>query len=213
MKITKLGHCCLLIEVKGRKILTDPGVFSTGQDQLKDIDLLVITHEHQDHLHTGFVTAIIRNNPQMEIWTNSSVAAILRELGVKSELFEDGMKKKIGAVSIEGFGKQHAEVFPGLPRVENTGLLIDGYLFYPGDALTVIKPKVKLLALPVTGPWLKMSEAINYALEQKPVSAFPVHDGLLKSPGAFYPIINKLLAAGKIDFIPLAEGDSTEEKA
>jgi len=28
MKITKLGHCCLLIETKGKRVLTDPGSYT-----------------------------------------------------------------------------------------------------------------------------------------------------------------------------------------
>ena len=38
MNITKLGHCCLLIEEKGLRILTDPGAYSTGQNEIKNID-------------------------------------------------------------------------------------------------------------------------------------------------------------------------------
>ncbi|MBI2052837.1 MAG: MBL fold metallo-hydrolase, partial [Candidatus Ryanbacteria bacterium] len=29
MKITKFGHCCLLIKENGVRILTDPGTYST----------------------------------------------------------------------------------------------------------------------------------------------------------------------------------------
>jgi hypothetical protein len=32
MKIKKLGHCCLVIEENGVKVMTDPGSFSSGMD-------------------------------------------------------------------------------------------------------------------------------------------------------------------------------------
>lgn len=32
MKITKIGHCCLVIEKANRKILTDLGTYSDGQN-------------------------------------------------------------------------------------------------------------------------------------------------------------------------------------
>lgn len=49
MKITKFGHCCLLIEENGVRILTDPGTYSTQQSEVKNIDFVLITHEHADH--------------------------------------------------------------------------------------------------------------------------------------------------------------------
>ncbi len=30
MKIKKIGHCCLIIETKGVRIMTDPGTFTTA---------------------------------------------------------------------------------------------------------------------------------------------------------------------------------------
>ena len=41
MKITKLGHCCLVIEEKGLKILTDPGSYTDTQNNIKEIQELV----------------------------------------------------------------------------------------------------------------------------------------------------------------------------
>lgn len=55
MKITKLGHCCLVIEEAGQKILTDPGTFTTSQNDMTDINILLITHEHADHYHLDSV--------------------------------------------------------------------------------------------------------------------------------------------------------------
>ena len=52
MKITKLGHCCLLIETKDKRILTDPGSYTVeAHSKLGNIDYILFTHEHQDHYH------------------------------------------------------------------------------------------------------------------------------------------------------------------
>ena len=50
MQLTHLGHACLLIEVDGARILVDPGVFSHGFEELSDLDAIVITHQHTDHV-------------------------------------------------------------------------------------------------------------------------------------------------------------------
>jgi L-ascorbate metabolism protein UlaG (beta-lactamase superfamily) len=64
MKITKFGQCCLLIEVAGKRVLTDPGVFSTTQNDLTNLDLILITHEHGDHLHSESLQAILEKKPR-----------------------------------------------------------------------------------------------------------------------------------------------------
>ncbi len=46
MNITKIGHCCLLIKEQGLTILTDPGTWTTDQNNLTGIDVVLITHEH-----------------------------------------------------------------------------------------------------------------------------------------------------------------------
>ena len=66
MNVTKLDHCCLLINHKGLRILTDPGHYTVDlQNRLKNIDIILITHEHQDHLHTESLHELIKNNPKV----------------------------------------------------------------------------------------------------------------------------------------------------
>ena len=53
MKITKFGHCCLLVEENGVRILTDPGIYSTQQNEIKNIDILYLEHLHQGLCYFG----------------------------------------------------------------------------------------------------------------------------------------------------------------
>src|ERR1700690_2016484 len=101
MKITKIGHCCLLIEEGGKRILTDPGSYSTGQDELKDIDLVIISHEHQDHLHVDSVKKIFANNPQAKIISNSAVAKILSAENIACEVVEGTSKTDFKGIVIQ----------------------------------------------------------------------------------------------------------------
>ncbi len=182
MKVTKLGHCCLVIEIRGVRFLTDPGNYTTLQNEAKNIDCLVISHEHTDHLHVESVKTILKNNPQAIIISNDSVGKILKKEKIPYIKVSDGENYDFKGVKISGHGLKHAEVYRNYEQVENTGYFFDNKLFYPGDAFTNPDKQVDILALPVVGPWLKISESIDYALAIKPRVAFGVHDANLAFP-------------------------------
>src|SRR3989338_5542153 len=84
MKIKKLGHCCFIAEPKtGVRIMTDPGAFSALQLQEKNINAIIITHEHQDHLHIDSLKKVLENNPNAIVITNTAVGKLLDEAGIK----------------------------------------------------------------------------------------------------------------------------------
>jgi L-ascorbate metabolism protein UlaG (beta-lactamase superfamily) len=211
MRITKIGHCCLLIETKGLRILTDPGTYSTKQDEVTGVNVILITHEHADHLHIDSLKRVLAKNPEARIVTNNAVASILREEGVGDMIIvENGEVSAIESIQFAGFGDEHATIYPEWNNVQNTGYLIDNKLFYPGDAFTDPECPVDVLALPVAGPWMKISEAVDYAKKLKPRVCFPVHDGILKSPGLPHRIPATFLPNYSIEFIPMLEGDVQE---
>lgn len=183
MTITKFGHCCVLIEVKEKRILVDPGRFTTKQNQLTDIDIVLITHEHADHCHTESVLQITANNPDVIIVTNTSVSTLLQTLAVEAHVIEGRDSATVADIYIEAFDGEHVEIFEEFGLVQNTGYFIDNHFFFPGDAYTVPNKPVSILALPVAGPWCKISDAIRYAVSVKPVVAFPVHDATLNEVG------------------------------
>ena len=210
MKITKYGHCCLLIDTCGVRFLTDPGSFSTMQNEARDLDAVLITHEHADHLHVESLKEVLANNPNAIVITNTAVGKILEKEGIAYNNVSDGDTQDVKGVMIEGLGTEHAEIFEKLGLVENTGYFIDGKLFYPGDAFFDPERPVDVLALPVAGPWMKISEAIRYALVVKPRVAFPVHDAVLANIelGHFAP--KKILPEHGINFVVISIGETKE---
>src|SRR5574340_544363 len=106
MKITKYGHCCLLIEEDGLRILIDPGSYSTLPDGLDSIDLVLVTHEHQDHLHVDSLKAVLKGNPEVKVITNKSVSSLLEKEGIAHQLIEEGQKITEKDVLVEAFGKE-----------------------------------------------------------------------------------------------------------
>lgn len=207
MKIKKIGHCCLVIETKGIRILTDPGSFTTEQDQEKNINIILITHEHADHFHVESVKNILANNPEATVISNSTVGALLDKEGIAYEVLEHGGSTTVHDILLEGFGEHHAAIYKDLGQTQNTGYFIDDTLFYPGDALTNPNKPVDILALPTAGPFLKLAEVVEYALLLKPTRAFPVHDSIMKSPEMFNKWIGGLISQEGIEFISLNAGE------
>lgn len=186
----------MLLDIDGIKIVTDPGNFTTAQNELEGIDVILITHEHADHFHIESVKAMLAKNPSATVITNSAVGALLEKEGITSVRVGDGETTDFKGVSIEGFGKDHAVVYEDVGNVENTAYLVANTFYFPGDNFhppvggQAMRP-VEVLALPVAGPWMKCSEAIDFAKAVKPKKAFGVHDGMITP--AFRPFIGMLM--------------------
>ncbi len=209
MKITKLGHCCLRIETRGKVILTDPGSFTIeAQSKQIGIDCVLYTHEHADHYHLESLKAIIANNPRALIYANSSVSTLLEKENIPHALVKNGDSLWLGEIELSGIGEKHAIIHSSLPEMANTGYMIDGRLWYPGDSFTDPKRPVEILALPVAGPWMKISEAIDYAIALKPKVALPVHDAVRL--GTLHAMLGRIFSGFGIAFEAFAEGESKE---
>lgn len=220
MKITKLGHCCLLLETKSKRILTDPGMFTAeAHGKLEDIDYILITHEHEDHFHIESIKALLIKNPQAKIYSNNSVSALLAAEQIEHDQVNHKDSIMLGDISLVGLGEKHAQMHSSIPQSDNLGYFIGEKLWYPGDSYTDIREylsagiagvptKVDVLALPVSGPWMKIADAIDYALMLKPNFAFPVHDGIRFGTAHRLPGI--ILPKNGIEFVPMIEGDEKE---
>lgn len=203
----------MLIEENRVRVITDPGTYTTAQDEVKNINVIVITHEHADHLHIESVRKIRENNPTSTIVTNSAVDKLLREADIQDAIIiEDGQSDEVAGIHISGHGHQHAEIYKSRSRVMNTGYMIGERLYYPGDAFHNPRIPVDVLALPVAGPWVKISEATDFALEVNPKVVFPVHDGMLNEFGikVSRDIPGQVLPEAGIKFITLELDKETE---
>ncbi len=209
MIITKLGHCCLLIETKGKRILTDPGSFTIeSSSKLTNIDFILFTHEHQDHYHLDSLKTILQNNPHAVVYSNSSVDELLIKENIKHIRVNHADAILLGDIQVTGIGEKHAIMHKSIPASSNIGYLIDEKLWYPGDSYTDPKRPVDVLALPVSGPWMKIGEAIDYAIMLNPRKVFPVHDAIRFE--SQHTLTAKILEEKGIIFEVMVEGDRKE---
>jgi L-ascorbate metabolism protein UlaG (beta-lactamase superfamily) len=195
VRISKLGHSCLLVEEGETRLLIDPGTLGhdfTGETGLAAV---LITHQHADHLDVERLPTLLERNPDATLITDEGSAEQLAERGIKAQIMREGDSVDVG-VEVRALGREHAVIHPDLPVVPNVGYVVGGRLFHPGDAFTVPDFDVEVLAVPSIAPWMKISEAIEYLRTVRPRYAVPVHDGLLVNPAFVHPNLRKLAPEG-----------------
>ena len=217
MEITHLRHACLLVAVGDRRVLIDPGTFS-DLDGVHDLDAVVITHQHPDHYDPARVPDLLRANPHARVLVEPQTAEVLTRagLGDRTESLHTGAAVELGGLSLTPVGELHAVIHPYVARVGNMGVVLraDGEpsLFHPGDALDGDPGEVDLLAVPVSAPWAKVAETIEFVRRLAPRrGVVPIHDGLLSDAGRslYVTHIGDHGAEGGVDVLDLRGAGAT----
>ncbi|MGV9300333.1 ribonuclease J [Amycolatopsis sp. NPDC003676] len=126
--IGEVGRNMTVFEFDGRLLIVDCGVlfpeddqpgvdlilpdFRAIEDRLDDIDGLVLTHGHEDHI--GAVPFLLRLRPDVPIYgsrfTNALLAAKAKEHRQRPKLIEvrEGERRKVGAFDLEFFAVNHS---------------------------------------------------------------------------------------------------------
>jgi L-ascorbate metabolism protein UlaG (beta-lactamase superfamily) len=175
-----------------------------------NVDYVLITHEHGDHVHIPSLKLVIENNPMVKIITNSLVSKLLEEENIESFILESGKLEE--GMHLYAETCDHVDIYDTVPVVQNTGYLIGERLFYPGDAWLVSEREVEILALPCGGPWWKVRDAVEYGLKVKAKYAFNVHDAMLKptKQSMNYILPQKVLGEAGTEFKILLDGETLE---
>jgi L-ascorbate metabolism protein UlaG (beta-lactamase superfamily) len=197
MQLTKLGHSCVRLSKDGGTIVIDPGAWS-GPDTLAGADAVLVTHEHPDHLDADGIRAALAARPDLQLWSTASVAGKFGEFGDRVHAVTHGDSFTAAGFDVRVWGQDHAVILPQLPVVANSGFLVDGEVFHPGDSYTVPGEQVPTLLVPVSAPWLKFADAADYIAKVAPARGFAIHDAVLSSYGLGL-ITNLLKAASQPD--------------
>ena len=229
MQVTFHGHACVTVRHGGQVVAIDPGTFSDAAAALADADTVLLTHQHPDHVDTGALGDALAARPELTVWAPEEVAAAVRPA------LPDGAASRVpgGAPrarrarrprSAPARARRGAAAGGGGARIANVTYLVRGdgaTLLHPGDSFDAPDAgvlggqRLDVLLAPVSAPWLKLAETIDFVRALDPRVVVPVHDALLSDVG--HGLVNRLLGeqrtGGTYEYRPLTTGESIDVAA
>jgi L-ascorbate metabolism protein UlaG (beta-lactamase superfamily) len=207
MQITHFGHACVLVETDTTRLLLDPGVYSHGFEDLTDLDGILFTHQHPDHLDIDRLPGLVAANPSAQLYVDTGTAPVVTERGIEATVARPGDTIKVGSARLDIVGGEHAVIHHEIPTIPNIGYIVDdGAFYHPGDSFSSPGHDIDVLALPTGAPWLKVSEAVDFFRAVSPRVAVPIHEAALAMPGKIYGMFEALAPSGStVTIIPRAE--------
>lgn len=208
MRITKFGHACVRVEHDGTTVVLDPGVF-TDVAALDGADAVLITHEHPDHYLPAHLLTT-----EAPVFTIEAVAAKIRAdapaVAERLTVVTPGQSFDVG-VPVRAVGELHAVIHPEFPRITNSGYVLtlgEQRVYHPGDALTEPGEEVDVLFVPVSAPWMRASEAIEFARAVKAPRNLAIHDRVYSEAGLGIVDghMNAFLPQAGLDYVRLPDG-------
>ena len=184
MKITKFAQSCFLVETNNKRILVDPGYLEYEESLLNDfwnnIDIILITHKHKDHIHMEAINKILKN-PKTKLYTTQEVKDAHN---LNCEIIKEKDIISLDNIKIEVVGAVHGYIPPlksGNEIKENVGYIIDdgNKRFYQTSDTICFDNEYKcdIVAVPICNHGLVMGpfEAGLFAKETGASLVIPMH--------------------------------------
>ena len=122
MDVTHLGHACLLVETDRVRLLIDPGTLSSGFADLRDLDAVLVTHEHPDHVDDAAVRALLASNPGATLVLDELTGVRFADLDAV-RVAHPGETLDLGE-RVDVLGGTHAPVYGDVPGCPNLAYLV-----------------------------------------------------------------------------------------
>lgn len=211
MKVTKYPQSCLIIEKPGARIIIDPGAFVEGQgftlDDLGRVDGILLTHEHQDHADPPLIKKLVGTR-DIPVIGNESTQKYLGD-DVVTTLILDEEELDVAGFRVTAHELPHCDMPDGSPGPQNTGYIIDGVLFHPGDGVKTQGVTTRAVAAPVAGPDVSPRDAFDLAASVGAKVMIPIHYDYFKEDADLLADIAASLML-PFEVKPLKNGESLE---
>lgn len=203
MKITKYPQSHFVIESGSTKIMIDPGTLSFQKyspEDFRDLNAVLITHTHPDHLD---MTAVKQIASEIPVYGNGDVVSQLEEGDVVVTKVEHDREFEVGQVSIRPVDIPHCKLLycsaekktlkaPEISRDKkckvhpalipettdgppNTGFIINDVFFHPGDGINPQDFQIYSAAIPINGPTIEFEDAWSLSDSLKAKKIIPMH--------------------------------------
>jgi L-ascorbate metabolism protein UlaG (beta-lactamase superfamily) len=204
MRLIKFGHACVRLETDSVLVI-DPGVF-TERAALEGADAILVTHEHFDHLNAEAIADEVGKRPHLRIYAHESVVPKLEAVAGNVTAVGVGDEFTAAGLRVRAYGGMHAQIHPDVPRIANLAYLVEESVYHPGDSFHVPEgATVDTLLTPISAPWLKLAEVVDFVRAVAPRRAVAIHEGLLNDVGLSLAD-NLLKALGRTEYQRVAAG-------
>jgi len=192
LKITFIGHATLMFDFNGKVIHVDPVSREADYTRMPKADLILVTHEHGDHLDTGAIEAIRKDNTEIVLTEACSenvaggpprgeaAGIVMRNGDVKTV---QGLK--IEAVPAYNIVHKRSSGEPFHPKGRGNGYCVsfgDKKVYVAGDTENIPEMKqlkqIDIAFLPMNLPYTMTPEmAADAAKAFGPKILYPYHYG------------------------------------
>jgi len=184
LKITFIGHGTLMFAFDGKTIHVDPVSREADYDEMPKADIILLTHEHGDHLDPKAIK-IIRKEGTRLVLTKACASRVSGGLVMKNGDIRTVQGLKIEAVPAYNIVHMRSGRTPYHPRGQGNGYVItfaDKRVYVAGD--TENTPEMKRLKnidiafLPMNVPYTMTPQMVADAAKAfKPKILYPYHYG------------------------------------
>ncbi len=203
--IRRLTDSCVSVTTGEGTTLFDPGFHTWESDrfdveEIGDIQRVLITHEHGDHVSPAFVRWLVDRGDDVTVHANPAVTALLAQHDIAATTDAPS------GVTAEDVVHER---IPTGAQPPNRAWTIEGVFTHPGDSYQP-EASAPVLALPLLVPWGSMTASVDFARRLAPQQVVPIHDFYTNTGGRRWAmgLAKTVLADSAIEVVTLDWGES-----